>query len=72
VRFQGEPSTAGNDGPLVDEVLKSQSVDFTLMFSNQSSRRVETNYEVSLFVESHIIYIGTFGSEYTVKMFILR
>jgi len=50
-------------GPLVDELIKSQEIDFALMFSNQSSRRTEINYlirrlavdfGVPLFTDIHV------------------
>ncbi|KAH9257728.1 carbamoyl-phosphate synthase, large subunit [Batrachochytrium salamandrivorans] len=63
VRWAHEPETTKNHGPSVDQVLMNQQVDFALMFSNQSSKRTETNYQirrlavdfgVSLFTDIHV------------------
>jgi hypothetical protein len=46
VRWAGEVSTSLNKGPVVDDVLKQKKVDFCLMFSNQSSKKTEVNYQI--------------------------
>jgi hypothetical protein len=46
VRWPHERESATHNGPLVDDLIKNKEIDFAFMFSNQSSKRTETNYQI--------------------------
>lgn len=46
VRWQNERESKTVKGPLVDKLIKDKGIDLAFMFSNQSSRRTEQNYEI--------------------------
>jgi len=46
VRWPHEKDSAIHKGPIVEDLIKSKGIDFALMFSNQSSKRTEINYNI--------------------------
>jgi carbamoyl-phosphate synthase large subunit len=46
VRWPHEKETSALKGPVVDDLIRNKEIDFALMFSNQSSRRTEINYNI--------------------------
>ena len=46
VRWPHEAGSKTLSGPIVHDLLKNKEVDMTYMFANQSSKRVEVNYEI--------------------------